>query len=107
MRLVALFTLFWGTPLAAKQTLFAITRSGAEFVCADLNDMGATTTDTVGSWILGFWSGINVANDARVGGSTTSNGVVGEVKLHCRKHPSKSLGQATFDTYQAMKKAGK
>jgi len=80
-------------------------RNGAQFGCADLNEMGVNTTDTIGSWILGFWSGLNAANDALVGDRTTANGVIGEVKLHCASHPSVSLPQATLDTYAAIKKA--
>lgn len=92
-------------PASADQTMFGPTRNGAAFVCADLNDVGAKPNDTVGSWILGFWSGLNAANDALVGDGTTANGVIGEVKLYCTSHPSVGLAQATFDTYTAMKKS--
>ena len=63
--------------------------------------------DAIGYWILGFWSGLNGANDALVGDTTTANGVVGEVKLYCAAHPSVGLAQATLDTYAAMKKVRK
>ena len=65
-----------------------------------LNDLGAKPNDTVGSWILGFWSGLNAANNALRAIATTASGVVGEVKLYCTAHPSAGLAQATvFDTY--------
>ncbi len=104
---IGALALLWAAPLSAEQTMFGPMRNGAQFVCADLNEVGASTTDTVGYWILGFWSGLNAANDALVGDSTTANGVVGEVKLYCASHPSVGLPQATLDTYAAMKKARK
>lgn len=103
-RWLGLAALLWAVPVGAEQTLFGPMRNGAQFVCADLNEVGASTTDTVGYWILGFWSGLNAANDALVGDGTTANGVIGEVKLYCASHPSVSLPQATLDTYGEMKK---
>lgn len=91
-------------PASADQTMFGPSRNGAPFVCADLNDVGARPNDTVGSWILGFWSGLNAAHNALVGDGTSANGVLGEVKLYCAAHPSVGLAQATLDTYAAMKK---
>ena len=99
--------LLWAAPASADQTMFGPMRNGAQFVCADLNEVGASPTGTIGYWILGFWSGLNAANDALVGDSTTANGVVGEVKLYCASHPSVGLPQATLDTYAAMKKVRK
>ena len=103
-RWIGLAALLWAMPGQAEQTLFAPMRNGAQFVCADLSEVGASTTSTIGYWILGFWSGLNAANDALVGDGTTANGVIGEVKLYCASHPSVSLPQATLDTYGAMKK---
>jgi hypothetical protein len=105
--LIALAALLCATSASAEEKLFAPMRNGAEFVCADLNEVGASTTDTIGYWILGFWSGLNAANDALTGDQTTANGVVGEVKLYCSSHPSVGLSQATFSTYAAMKKASR
>jgi hypothetical protein len=95
--------LLWAVPAAAEQTLFGPMRNGSQFVCADLNEVGASTTDTIGYWILGFWSGLNAAHNGLVGDGTTANGVIGEVKLYCASHPSVSLPQATLDSYAAMK----
>ncbi len=108
MRLLpGLLVLLFSTTASADQTMFGPTRNGAQFVCADLNELGVTPGDRVGGWILGFWSGMNAAKDALVGDATTANGVLGEVKLYCSAHPSVSLPQATFDTYDAMRKAAK
>ena len=96
--------LLCAVPASADQTMFGPSRNGAPFVCADLNDVGARPDDTVGSWILGFWSGLNASNDALVGDGTSANGILGEVKLYCAAHPSVGLAQATLDTYAAMKK---
>jgi hypothetical protein len=104
-RWIGIAALLCATPLSAETTLFGLMRNGAQFVCADLNETGATPTDRVGSWILGFWSGLNAADDAIVGDQTTSTGVIGEVKLYCASHPSVGLAQATMDTYATMKKA--
>ena len=104
---ILLAALLFPVPAHAEQTLFGPMRNGAQFVCADLNEVGASTTDTIGYWILGFWSGLNAANDALVGDGTTANGVIGEVKLYCTSHPSVSLPQATLDTYGMMKKPRK
>jgi len=106
-RWILLAALLLPAPAHAEQTLFGPMRNGAQFVCADLNETGASTTDTIGYWILGFWSGLNAANDALVGDGTTANGVIGEVKLYCTGHPSVSLPQATLDTYAMMKKPRK
>ena len=99
--------LAWAAPSAAEQTLFGPMRNGSQFVCADLNELGASTTDPIAYWILGFWSGLNAANNGLVGDGTTPNGIIGEVKLYCTAHPSITLPQATLDTYAAMKKAQK
>lgn len=96
--------LMGAVPASAGQTMFGPTRNGAPFVCADLNEVGAKPGDTIGSWILGFWSGLNAANNGMVGDATTANGVIGEVKLYCTGHPAIGLAQATLDTYTAMKK---
>ena len=103
-RWLALAALLWTVPAQADQTLFAPMRNGQALVCADLTDVGVSTSSTIGYWILGFWSGLNAAKDARVGDETTASGVIGEVKLYCASHPSVTLPQATLDTYGAMKK---
>jgi hypothetical protein len=107
MRRIWLAALLVAAPANADQTMFGPSRNGSPIVCADLNDIGAKPSDTVGSWILGFWSGLNAANNALVGDATTASGIVGEVKLYCTAHPSVGLAQATFDTYGVMKKARK
>lgn len=102
-RWLILFLLLCGTRANADETVFGPTRSGVQIVCADVNELGVNQSDLVGTWILGFWSGLNAAKNARVGDSTTASGVVGEVKLYCSGHPSVTLPQATLDTYDAMR----
>jgi len=104
---VGLFALVLATQANAEQTLFGPTRNGVQMVCADVNDAGVTATDLVGTWILGFWSGLNAAKNARVGDGTTANGVVGEVKLYCSAHPSVTLAQATLDSYAALRESSR
>jgi hypothetical protein len=107
LKWMGLLAFVCATPLYADQTLFGPTRNGAQIVCADLNDVGATPSDITGTWNLGFWSGLNAAKNARVGDTTTANGVLGEVKLYCSMHPSLSLAQATLDTYSAIRNSRK
>ena len=100
---MGLLALVCTTQANADQTLFGPTRNGVEIVCADVNEEGLTAVGMVGTWILGFWSGLNAAKNAHVGDGTTASGVVGEVKLYCSAHPSVGLAQATLDTYWAMR----
>lgn len=102
---LGLLALICATQVNAGQALFGPTRNGVQIVCADVNEEGVTATDLLGIWILGFWSGLNAAKNARVGETTTANGVVAEVKLYCSTHPSVTLAQATFDTYGTMRDA--
>ena len=107
VRWLGFFALVWATQVSADQTLFGPTRNGVQLVCADVSDAKITATDLVGTWVLGFWSGLNAAKNARVGDSTTASGLIGEVKLYCSSHPSVSLAQATLDTYTAMRESAR
>jgi len=55
-----------------------------------------------GSWILGFWSGLNadaptegLQNDGR---PTDNIGILDLVKAECRVHPGETLWNATVET---------
>src|SRR5215472_10460573 len=100
-RWLGLLALLCATQANSDQMLFGPTRNGVEIVCADVNDMKVTSADLLGTWILGFWSGLNAAKNGRVGSNTTAAGVVGEVRLYCSNHPSASLAQAALTTYAA------
>lgn len=95
------------SPASASGTVFSLTVGNNSYVCADLNQRNPGAISPEGQWVLGYWSGLNVAFDADVGASTTGNGVYGEVKLHCASHPSKSLTDAARDVYLKMKAAKK
>lgn len=56
------------------------------------------------AYIAGLWSGFNIAWRHRVGTSTDTNGVVGEVRKVCEAAPSKSLPDAIYDAYSTMAK---
>jgi hypothetical protein len=73
-------------------------------VCADVNEEGLGTTEL---WVTGFVSGMNAATYSTVGQSTTTSGLLGEVKLYCSQHPSDRLMNAVFQTYRMMKAAHK
>ena len=106
-KIIAMLILVSATAASADEKMFGLTRNGEPVVCADINAISARADDTVGLWILGFWSGMNAANHALVGDGTTASGVIGEVKLYCTSHPSVDLPQATFDTYAVMRKSEK
>ena len=103
--LLGALPILFSVSASAEQTIFAPMRNREEVVCADLPEIDAVTVGKVNYWILGFWSGLNVAKNGLVGDKTTASGVVGEVKLYCASHPSMGLAQATLDTYATMKAA--
>ena len=96
-------------PLSARPTtMFPVTWHGSKVFCADLNKMGKTPPDVVGYWIVGMWTGLNVAGASpEVGNSTTAAGLVAEVQLWCIDHQSESLTEAVLDTYEQMAKQKK
>ena len=53
-------------------------------------------------WILGFWSGLNVANARTIGQHTDGEGIIAEVRKVCATQPSKTLVTATFTAYSEM-----
>ena len=80
------------------------TERGATVVCADVTEDGFGEAEL---WVTGFVSGMNAATYQMVGHSTTTSGLLGEVKLYCAKHPSDRLMNAVFQTYEQMKATGK
>ena len=57
-------------------------------------------------WLVGFWSGRNMQNgtNGRVGASTDSEGVIGEIRRVCQAEPSLLLINAAGRVYVAMDK---
>lgn len=90
-----------------------ITSSGARYVCADLNDARSADEWQARQWILGFWSGLNIAygvsGNSRpdVGQTSTPNGVIGEVKLQCHRTPSASIPDTVVSVYEKFRASGK
>lgn len=80
------------------------TMRGSPLVCADVTEKGL---GEAALWVTGFVSGLNAATYQSVGSTTTTSGLLGEVKLYCAKHPSDRLMNAVFQTYEQMKAAGK
>ena len=54
------------------------------------------------SWIMGFWSGLNIARLSMNGANTDAEGIIGEVRLVCAQHPSKALGLATIEAWKKL-----
>ena len=50
-------------------------------------------------WILGFWSGLNLANARTVGEHTDGEGIITEVRKASAMRPSMTLVGATFTVY--------
>lgn len=100
-------------PTSESATVFAMTSNDGEaFVCADLIEAQQINEWQARQWILGFWSGLNVAFGVSgvapddVGKSTTPSGIVGEVKALCSRQPSQPLPQAVRDVYLRMRNSG-
>ena len=58
-------------------------------------------------WLLGFWSGMNVAHQSQVGLHTDRAGIVAEVEKTCAANPSELLLFATSSVWQAMMAEGR
>ena len=54
------------------------------------------------AWVFGFWTAMNYAKDANVGGSTDPRGIYAEVELLCSQQPSLTLAVATYRTYARL-----
>lgn len=60
------------------------------------------------SWIAGFWSGLNYFSvKSRTGLSSDEAGIVAEVRLYCRSHPSLKLLESVEYVYHDMMVAGR
>jgi hypothetical protein len=57
-----------------------------------------------GSWIMGYWSGLNTNNPNyhMAGHTTDATGVIAEVRLVCRQHPSLPLYGAIATVYNKI-----
>jgi hypothetical protein len=53
-------------------------------------------------WILGFWSGLNLANARTVGQHAAGAEIIAEVRKVCATRPSMTLVNATFTAYSEM-----
>jgi hypothetical protein len=107
-RLVAFawFLLAAHVPVSAKNTIFELTMDGNKYVCADMV-RSRSVPGEVRAWVLGYWSGLNTGHRATVGTESSANGVVGEVKLFCERHPSVKLVDAIEAVYFVMSTARK
>jgi len=55
------------------------------------------------SWILGFWTGLNIQSAAGVGAGKSNEDVLGSVKASCARQPSATLLKATQLAYRTMR----
>lgn len=59
------------------------------------------------AWILGYWSGVNMANDSSVGNSTDGLGIIERVKAECRANPALRVLSATSKVRAACREVGR
>lgn len=59
------------------------------------------------AWILGFWSGANMARSLAVGSSTDGAGIIARVLDTCRDDPSLLLVHAAIKVYSALRQEGR
>ena len=88
------------TPQADGRSIWTI---GGTQSCAAW--LSTPTSETEGRWwIVGFWSGRNMQNasNGRVGSSTDSEGIIGEIKRVCEMEPSLLLINAAGRVYVEM-----
>jgi len=67
--------------------------------------LATPASETEGQWwIVGFWSGRNMQNgsNGRVGSSTDSEGIIGEIRRVCQVEPSLLLINAAGRVYVEM-----
>lgn len=84
-----------------------VERTNEHTVCVNLETNQLLKENQLRQWILGFWSGINVGSGIQggafdTGHSLTSDGIIGEIKLYCKQHPSTELTRATIDVFKNM-----
>lgn len=58
-------------------------------------------------WISGFWSGLNVANQAFVGEGSDPLGRLTEIERYCRNDPSVPLAIAALRIYERFRELGR
>lgn len=58
-------------------------------------------------WVMGFWTGQNLAYGASVGYTTDLAGIMGEVEIECAKAPSDELIDGVAKAYIRLKAAKK
>ena len=69
--------------------------------CEDAFKQEAATQSE--SWILGFWTGLNIQSSAGVGAGKSNEDVLSSVKANCTRQPAATLLQATQLAYRALK----
>lgn len=104
MRKIALITtLLLATTGAHAEGAWAVGRgndSCATWLSSPANEIAGV------DYILGFWTGLNIAaptGSHGVGFSTDNAGIVGEVRRICRLSPSSSLIVASMSAYRLIR----
>jgi hypothetical protein len=87
--------------------LFTPRVDGKEISCATALQPSNKFDRDLRWWALGYWSGRNTSESARVGLHTDTNGVVAEIEKMCREQPSMLFIGAVSRTYAEMKKQGR
>lgn len=100
------------TTLAALALLLPASASAAPYLtiavdhdCAELvinSDADRAWIDIYGMWAIGYFTGMNRANAARVGERTDSMGIWRALYNHCEASPKDDLTKATAAVYDRM-----
>ena len=91
---------------------YVVVGVGAHYSCGRWMSSGQEVNNQVGSWIFGYWSGLNNAASlngkySMVGQSTDGDGVIGLVRLICSKDPSQLIISATDQAYAQLRSQGR
>ena len=103
MHHLLLAALLFAAPSETPDSGRAIWTIGGTQSCAAW--LATPQSETEGRWWLaGFWSGRNMQNgdNGRVGSSTDSEGIVGEIKRICQAEPSALLITVAGRVYVEM-----
>lgn len=85
---------YWALPLGSPG------RSSISCASAFQN---APNKQAIRPWVMGLWTGLNLAYRASVGHTTDLAGIMGEVEIECAKAPSDELIDGATKAYMRLR----
>jgi hypothetical protein len=101
--LIAGVMLALGSSAQAQQKAYAVSVGVGSIDCGTW--LSTASYKTKGeSWLLGYWSGINVTSrtNRMVGHTTDARGILGAVEKVCADDPTRKLSDATVIVYNHL-----